>query len=134
MRVSSSTLPSLIGTLKSTRIKTRLPFRSRSLIESFSIGDRTRSFRVQGLCPKSRWEARCDKETVTLQNLSGWEGWLAPALCILLKETRTRAGQATLPNLRGRRTRTHFQPTSCAKLLCYFDFKLASLSRNCGKS
>src|SRR6266404_3995893 len=39
MRVSSSTLPSLIGTLKSTRMKARLPFRSRSLIESFSIAD-----------------------------------------------------------------------------------------------
>src|SRR6185369_6601904 len=34
MRVSSSTLPSLIGTLKSTRTKTRLPARSRSLMVS----------------------------------------------------------------------------------------------------
>ena len=37
MRVSSSTLPSLMGTLKSTRMKTRLPFKSRSLIESLGI-------------------------------------------------------------------------------------------------
>src|SRR5262245_22718906 len=35
MRVSSPMTPSLSGTLKSTRMKTRLPRRSRSLIESF---------------------------------------------------------------------------------------------------
>ena len=34
MRVSSVTTPSFSGTLKSTRMKTRLPFRSRSLMES----------------------------------------------------------------------------------------------------
>src|SRR5262245_3489292 len=37
MRVSSVILPSEVGTLKSTRIKTRLPFRSRSEIESLFI-------------------------------------------------------------------------------------------------
>src|SRR4030095_14951094 len=37
IRVSSSTLPSFIGTLKSTRMKTRLPERSRSLIERFGM-------------------------------------------------------------------------------------------------
>src|SRR5215208_6733718 len=36
MRESSSTLPSLIGTLKSTRIKTRWPRRGRSLMESLA--------------------------------------------------------------------------------------------------
>src|SRR5438045_8181792 len=41
MRVSSSTLPSLIGTLKSTRMKTRRPLRSRSLIESFMPSNTT---------------------------------------------------------------------------------------------
>src|SRR5215212_8024777 len=36
MRESSSTLPSLIGTLKSTRINTRWPRRGRSLMESLA--------------------------------------------------------------------------------------------------
>ena len=36
MRVSSPMRPSLSGTLKSTRMKTRLPFRSRSLIDSLA--------------------------------------------------------------------------------------------------
>ena len=35
IRVSSPITPFLSGTLKSTRMKTRLPLRSRSLIESF---------------------------------------------------------------------------------------------------
>src|SRR6266478_1713173 len=39
MRVSSSTFPSLMGTLKSTRMKTRRPARWRSLIESLDIFD-----------------------------------------------------------------------------------------------
>ena len=39
MRVSSVIAPFLIGTLKSTRMKTRLPRRSRSLIEYFVIAD-----------------------------------------------------------------------------------------------
>src|SRR5215470_9281393 len=38
MRVSSPITPSLSGTLKSTRMNTRLPARSRSLIESFGMG------------------------------------------------------------------------------------------------
>src|SRR5436190_18999647 len=38
MRVSSLTFPSLTGTLKSTRIRTRLPWRSRSRTESLVIG------------------------------------------------------------------------------------------------
>ena len=37
MRVSSVIAPFLIGTLKSTRMKTRLPRRSRSLIEYLVI-------------------------------------------------------------------------------------------------
>src|SRR5260370_41193597 len=37
MRVSSDTFPFSIGTLKSTRIKTRFPARSRSAIDNFSI-------------------------------------------------------------------------------------------------
>src|SRR5438132_14341726 len=37
MRVSSSTARSLMGTLKSTRTKTRLPLRLRSRMESFGI-------------------------------------------------------------------------------------------------
>ena len=37
MRVSSPTVPLSMGTLKSTRMKTRLPRRSRSRIESFAI-------------------------------------------------------------------------------------------------
>src|SRR6476660_9712921 len=36
--VSSPMRPSLRGTLKSTRMKTRFPLRSRSLIETFAIG------------------------------------------------------------------------------------------------
>src|SRR5687767_13456829 len=36
MRVSSSTLPSLIGTLKSTRMKTRSPLRGRSLMDNLA--------------------------------------------------------------------------------------------------
>src|SRR5438046_2854846 len=39
MRVSSSTSLSLMGTLKSTRIKTRWPLRSRSRMESLVIAD-----------------------------------------------------------------------------------------------
>src|SRR5215813_4093923 len=38
MRVSSPITPSLSGTLKSTRMNTRLPAGSRSLIESFGMG------------------------------------------------------------------------------------------------
>src|SRR5215470_15772699 len=38
MRVSSPITPSFSGTLKSTRMNTRLPARSRSLIESFGMG------------------------------------------------------------------------------------------------
>src|SRR5262245_3560757 len=38
MRVSSPMMPSFRGTLKSTRMNTRLPARSRSLIESFGMG------------------------------------------------------------------------------------------------
>src|SRR6516164_1606435 len=38
IRVSSPITPSLSGTLKSTRMNTRLPARSRSLIESFGMG------------------------------------------------------------------------------------------------
>src|ERR1041384_7715177 len=38
MRVSSSTLPSLMGTLKSTRMNTRLPERSRSRMDNLPIG------------------------------------------------------------------------------------------------
>src|SRR5882672_6083961 len=38
MRVSSPITPSLSGTLKSTRMNTRFPARSRSLIESFDMG------------------------------------------------------------------------------------------------
>src|SRR4051812_24623689 len=37
-RVSSPIFPSFTGTLKSTRMKTRLPLRSTSLIESFGMG------------------------------------------------------------------------------------------------
>src|SRR5437773_2009644 len=37
MRVSSPMTPSLIGTLKSTRTKTRLPLRSRSVMETFAM-------------------------------------------------------------------------------------------------
>src|SRR5262245_11618032 len=37
MRVSSLMRPSLSGTLKSTRTKTRRPFRSRSRIDSFAM-------------------------------------------------------------------------------------------------
>src|ERR687888_458602 len=37
MRVSSVILPSASGTLKSTRMKTRLPFRSRSEIDNLFI-------------------------------------------------------------------------------------------------
>ena len=40
MRVSSVMVPFLIGTLKSTRMNTRLPRRSRSLIEYFVIMSR----------------------------------------------------------------------------------------------
>src|SRR5216683_2167755 len=39
IRVSSSTLPSLMGTLKSTRMKTRWPARSRSRMDSLGIFD-----------------------------------------------------------------------------------------------
>src|ERR1700722_7695503 len=45
MRVSSSTLPLDIGTLKSPRMKTRLFFKSRSRIESFGM------FRWRSLAP-----------------------------------------------------------------------------------
>src|ERR1700712_688182 len=42
IRVSSPMIPFLSGTLKSTRMKTRWPLRSRSLIESFGfIGHRS---------------------------------------------------------------------------------------------
>src|SRR3954466_7227169 len=37
MRVSSATCPSFSGTLKSTRTRTRLPFRSRSRTLSFAM-------------------------------------------------------------------------------------------------
>ena len=40
MRVSSPITPSFKGTLKSTRMNTRLPAGSRSLIESFGMGVR----------------------------------------------------------------------------------------------
>src|SRR5439155_13159018 len=39
IRVSSAIVPSLIGTLKSTRTNTRLRTRSRSLMESFAMED-----------------------------------------------------------------------------------------------
>ena len=42
MRVSSVITPSLIGTLKSTRIKTRLWARSRSRMESLAMRSRIR--------------------------------------------------------------------------------------------
>src|SRR5882672_5071582 len=40
MRVSSPIVPFFNGTLKSTRMNTRWPLSSRSLIESFAIGSR----------------------------------------------------------------------------------------------
>src|SRR4051794_18983666 len=48
IRVSSPICPSLIGTLKSTRMKTRCPLRSRSRIESFMASLR-RAWPLQAL-------------------------------------------------------------------------------------
>src|ERR1700737_2009299 len=44
IRVSSSTLPSLMGTLKSTRMRTRLPARSRSRMDNLGISRCTLCF------------------------------------------------------------------------------------------
>src|SRR2546423_3893210 len=43
IRVSSPMMPPLSGTLKSTRMKTRWPWRSRSLMDSFMVARLVRS-------------------------------------------------------------------------------------------
>src|SRR3954467_864418 len=55
IRVSSPMMPFLIGTLKSTRMKTRLPDRSRSLTESFMTGSR---LQAPGSGPRQRPQGR----------------------------------------------------------------------------
>src|SRR4029078_2305573 len=52
MRVSSSTFPSLIGTLKSTRMNARLLLKSMSLIVSLFTGSQLRAINIQETCSK----------------------------------------------------------------------------------